>query len=50
MKRIKAFLGDESGVETIEYAFVAAAVVLLAAAAYTSGLADAIRGKLEALL
>ena len=49
-KMIKSFLGDESGVETMEYAFVAAAVVLLAAIAYTAGLGTAINGYVTGLL
>ena len=50
MQRIKKFLRDESGVETLEYAFVAAAIVVLAAAAYATDLGTAIKTKIEGLL
>ena len=50
MQRIKQFLRDESGVETLEYAFVAAAIVVLAAIAYTTSLGTTIKTYIEGLL
>ena len=49
-KMISKFIKNESGVETMEYAFVAAAVVLLAAIAYTAGLGTAINTYVTGLL
>lgn len=43
---IKKFLADESGIETMEYAIIAAIVAVVAVAIYGSGWGQAIKNKL----
>lgn len=45
---IKKFLKDESGVETMEYAIIAAIVAVVAVFVYGSGWGTALRDKLLA--
>ena len=46
MKRIKNFVNDESGVETFEYAIIAAIVAAVAVLVYGSGWGQQIKDKL----
>ncbi len=46
MKTIKNFLNDESGIETMEYAIIAAIVAIVALAVYGSGWGQALHDKL----
>lgn len=46
VKRIKEFLSDESGIETLEYAIIAGIVAVVALAVYGSGWGQAIKDKL----
>jgi Flp pilus assembly pilin Flp len=46
MNTIKNFLNDESGIETMEYAIIAAIVAIVALAVYGSGWGTALREKL----
>ena len=46
MKTIKNFLKDESGIETLEYAIIAAIVAAVAVLVYGSGWGTQIKNKL----
>ena len=46
MKTIKNFLKDESGIETLEYAIIAAIVAAVAVLVYGSGWGQQIKNKL----
>ncbi len=46
MKTIKNFLNDESGIETLEYAIIAAIVAAVAVLVYGSGWGAQIKNKL----
>ena len=46
MKTIKNFLKDESGIETLEYAVIAAIVAAVAVLVYGSGWGTQIKNKL----
>ena len=46
MITMKNFLNDESGIETMEYAIIAAIVAVVALAVYGSGWGQALRDKL----
>lgn len=46
MNTIKNFLKDESGIETMEYAIIAAIVAIVALAVYGSGWGQALHDKL----
>ena len=46
MKAIKEFLNDESGIETMEYAIIAAIVAAVAVLIYGSGWGGAVKNKL----
>jgi Flp pilus assembly pilin Flp len=46
MNTIKNFLNDESGIETMEYAIIAAIVAIVALAVYGSGWGQALHDKL----
>lgn len=50
MQRIKNFLRDESGAESIEYAIVAGLLAVAAAAAYGTGLVTELTNKVAGLL
>jgi Flp pilus assembly pilin Flp len=47
MKTIKSFLRDESGIETIEYAIIAAIVAAVALLIYGSGWGSAVRSTIN---
>ena len=47
MKTIKNFLKDESGIETLEYAVIAAIVAAVAVLVYGSGWGGQIKNKLK---
>jgi Flp pilus assembly pilin Flp len=47
MDRIKSFLRDESGIETIEYAIIAAIVAAVALLIYGSGWGTAVKTTLN---
>jgi len=47
MKTIKNFLKDESGIETLEYAIIAAIVAAVAVLVYGSGWGAQIKNKLN---
>ena len=47
MKTIKSFLNDESGIETLEYAIIAAIVAAVAVLVYGSGWGQQIKDKLS---
>lgn len=46
MKTIKSFLNDESGIETLEYAIIAAIVAAVAVLIYGSGWGQAVQDTL----
>jgi Flp pilus assembly pilin Flp len=46
MERMKSFLNDESGIETMEYAIIAAIVAAVAVLIYGSGWGQAVKDKL----
>lgn len=46
MKTVKNFLKDESGIETLEYAIIAAIVAAVAVLVYGSGWGGEIKNKL----
>jgi Flp pilus assembly pilin Flp len=46
MKAIKNFINDETGVETLEYAIIAAIVAAVAVLVYGSGWGQEIKNKL----
>jgi Flp pilus assembly pilin Flp len=46
MKMIKNFINDESGIETLEYAIIAAIVAAVAVLVYGSGWGQQIKDKL----
>ncbi len=46
MKTIKNFINDESGIETLEYAIIAAIVAAVAVLVYGSGWGQQIKDKL----
>jgi Flp pilus assembly pilin Flp len=46
MKTIESFLNDESGIETMEYAIIAAIVAAVAILVYGAGWGQALRDKL----
>ena len=46
MENIKNFLNDESGIETMEYAIIAAIVAAVAVLIYGSGWGGAVKNKL----
>ena len=46
MKTIKNFINDESGIETLEYAIIAAIVAAVAVLVYGSGWGTEIKNKL----
>jgi Flp pilus assembly pilin Flp len=48
MKRIKNFLNDESGMETLEYAVIAGLIAAVAVLVYASGWGAALITKLTA--
>ena len=48
MQRIKNFLRDESGMETLEYALIAGLIAVVAVAVYTSGWGTALTTRLNA--
>jgi Flp pilus assembly pilin Flp len=48
MKTIKNFINDESGIETLEYAIIAAIVAAVAVLVYGSGWGQQIKDKLGA--
>lgn len=50
MQRVKNFLRNTEGAETIEYAIIVGFLVVIATAAYTSGLGDTINTYLAGLL
>jgi Flp pilus assembly pilin Flp len=47
MKKIMNFINDESGIETLEYAIVAAIVAAVALLIYGSGWGQSVRNTLE---
>ena len=47
METIKNFLNDESGIETMEYAIIAAIVAAVAVLIYGSGWGGAVQNKLK---
>jgi Flp pilus assembly pilin Flp len=46
MENIKNFINDESGIETMEYAIIAAIVAAVAVLIYGSGWGQAVKNKL----
>ena len=48
MKRIKNFLRDESGMETLEYALIAGLIAVVAVAVYAGGWGDTLLARLNA--
>ena len=46
MKSIKCFINDESGIETLEYAIIAAIVAAVAVLVYGTGWGQQIKDKL----
>lgn len=46
MRRIKNFLNDESGMETLEYAVIAGLIALVAVFVYGSNWGDSLRTRL----
>ena len=48
MNKIKNFIKDESGIETLEYAIIAAIVAAVAVLIYGSGWGQQVKDKLEA--
>ena len=48
MDMIKNFISDESGIETMEYAIIAAIVAAVAVLIYGSGWGGAVQNKLKA--
>lgn len=47
MNRIKSFLKDDSGMETLEYAVIAGLIAAVAVAVYASGWGDALVTRLN---
>jgi len=47
MQRIKNFLNDESGMETLEYALIAGLIAVVAVAVYASGWGTALTTRLN---
>ena len=47
MQRIKNFLRDESGMETLEYALIAGLIAVTAVAVYTSGFGNTLITRLN---
>jgi Flp pilus assembly pilin Flp len=48
MKRIKAFISDESGMETLEYAVIAGLIAAVAVLVYASGWGSTLANRLTA--
>ena len=48
MKKIKNFINDESGMETLEYAMIAGLIAAVAVAVYASGWGTALLNRLNA--
>ena len=48
MERIKNFINDESGMETLEYALIAGLIAVVAVAVYAGGWGDALLTRLNA--
>ena len=48
MKRIKAFINDESGMETLEYAVIAGLIAAVAVLVYASGWGTTLKDRLTA--
>ena len=48
MQRIKNFINDESGMETLEYAVIAGLIAAVAVAVYASGWGTALATRLNA--
>lgn len=48
MKRIKEFLNDETGMETLEYAVIAGLIAAVAVLVYASGWGTALATRLSA--
>lgn len=48
MKRIKNFINDESGMETLEYAVIAGLIAAVAVLVYASGWGNALSARLSA--
>ena len=48
MEKIKSFLNDESGMETLEYAVIAGLIAAVAIVVYASGWGTALRDRLTA--
>ncbi len=48
MQRIKNFINDESGMETLEYAVIAGLIAVVAVAVYTTGWGPALAARLLA--
>lgn len=46
MNRIKSFLSDESGMETLEYALIAGLIAVVAVLVYTGGWGTTLRDRL----
>ena len=46
MEKIKSFLNDESGMETLEYAVIAGLIAAVAIVVYASGWGTALRDRL----
>lgn len=46
MEKVKKFLNDESGIETMEYAIIAAIVAAVAVLVYGAGWGQSLRDKL----
>ena len=48
MQKIKNFINDESGMETLEYALIAGLIAVVAVAVYAGGWGDALLARLNA--
>jgi len=48
MQRIKNFINDETGMETLEYALIAGLIAIVAVAVYAGGWGDALLARLNA--
>ena len=48
MQKIKNFISDESGMETLEYAMIAGLIAAVAVAVYASGWGNALLARLNA--
>jgi Flp pilus assembly pilin Flp len=47
MQKIKNFINDETGMETLEYALIAGLIAVVAVAVYVSGWGDALETRLN---